>query len=310
MVRLNKPYYDAKKFTSQGIDHMELYFLDGSNPTDAILNKFITRCEETNGAIAVHCKAGLGRTGTCIAAYIMKHYKLTAEEIIGWMRIVRPGSIIGPQQHYVREIQAKMWRDGDLMRTKLTSLAPPLSPIAPSGPHTTAPNSVASRMNKLSISTSNSMASASSGSNASTPTNASRSGQTATPPISRSGTPRSATTANAVLRPSSRSHSRPSTAQSNELPQISGKDNETEKDSQGDFLRMRRQQHLQNTAIYSLSSSSPATSSGTGTIPRPSSSSVQTRLFSNDPTSSSQHTEIDSSQRPKSRIGSFLSSFK
>jgi cell division cycle 14 len=29
VVRLNKPYYDAKKFTSQGIDHMDLYFIDG-----------------------------------------------------------------------------------------------------------------------------------------------------------------------------------------------------------------------------------------------------------------------------------------
>jgi cell division cycle 14 len=27
VVRLNKPYYDAKKFTTQGIDHMELYFI-------------------------------------------------------------------------------------------------------------------------------------------------------------------------------------------------------------------------------------------------------------------------------------------
>ena len=27
VVRCNKPYYDAKKFTSQGIEHMELYFI-------------------------------------------------------------------------------------------------------------------------------------------------------------------------------------------------------------------------------------------------------------------------------------------
>ena len=27
VVRLNKPYYDARKFTAQGIDHMELYFI-------------------------------------------------------------------------------------------------------------------------------------------------------------------------------------------------------------------------------------------------------------------------------------------
>lgn len=30
VVRLNKPYYDAKKFTSQGINHMELYFIGKS----------------------------------------------------------------------------------------------------------------------------------------------------------------------------------------------------------------------------------------------------------------------------------------
>ena len=34
-----------------------------------------------SGAIAVHCKAGLGRTGCLIGCYMMKHYKFTAEEV-------------------------------------------------------------------------------------------------------------------------------------------------------------------------------------------------------------------------------------
>ena len=131
VVRLNKPYYDAKKFTNNGIDHMELYFLDGSNPPDHILHKFIAKCEETPGAVAVHCKAGLGRTGTCIAAYIMKHYRVTAEEIIGWMRITRPGSVIGPQQHYLKDIQHRMWRDGEVFRSRPASSAAMLA-IRPS----------------------------------------------------------------------------------------------------------------------------------------------------------------------------------
>lgn len=47
--------------------------------------------------------AGLGRTGTLIACYMMKHFKFTAAECIAWCRICRPGSIIGPQQNFLEE---------------------------------------------------------------------------------------------------------------------------------------------------------------------------------------------------------------
>ena len=32
--------------------------------------------------------AGLGRTGTLIACYMMKHYKFTAAECIAWIRYI------------------------------------------------------------------------------------------------------------------------------------------------------------------------------------------------------------------------------
>lgn len=51
--------------------------------------------------------AGLGRTGSLIACYIMKHYKFTAEEAIAWIRICRPGSIIGHQQSWLQEYVPK-----------------------------------------------------------------------------------------------------------------------------------------------------------------------------------------------------------
>jgi hypothetical protein len=117
VVRLNKKCYDETDFTKKGIDHYDQYYLDGSCPPMKILLKVVAAFEKVpaDKAIAVHCKAGLGRTGTCIGAYIMKHYKFTAEEVIGWMRICRPGMVIGPQQHFLKEIEQRMWEEGDAL---------------------------------------------------------------------------------------------------------------------------------------------------------------------------------------------------
>ncbi len=47
-----------------------MYFDDGTNPSDEIVREFIRLAEETiegrGMKVAVHCKAGLGRTGILI----------------------------------------------------------------------------------------------------------------------------------------------------------------------------------------------------------------------------------------------------
>jgi len=120
VVRLNKKMYEENDFRKAGIEHFEQYYLDGSVPTIPILQKIIQAFEAVpkDQGIAVHCKAGLGRTGTCIGAYIMKHYRFSAREVIGWMRICRPGMVIGPQQHFLVDIEQQMWYEGEVMRLK------------------------------------------------------------------------------------------------------------------------------------------------------------------------------------------------
>ncbi|XP_071546000.1 dual specificity protein phosphatase CDC14A-like isoform X2 [Panulirus ornatus] len=116
IVRLNKKIYDAARFKNAGFEHYDMYFIDGSCPSDDIMREFLRVCEHTEGAIAVHCKAGLGRTGSLIGCYLMKHFRFTAAEIIAWLRICRPGSIIGGQQQWLTSKQSSLWLEGDIFR--------------------------------------------------------------------------------------------------------------------------------------------------------------------------------------------------
>jgi len=115
VVRLNRKMYDRKRFINNGIKHVDLYFPDGTCPPPEIIHKFLAISENEHGPLGVHCKAGLGRTGTLIGLFAMKLLRFPARAFIGWCRICRPGSILGPQQQFLVDMQAVMFQAGAMM---------------------------------------------------------------------------------------------------------------------------------------------------------------------------------------------------
>ncbi len=134
VVRLNSELYCPTFFTALGIEHLDMIFDDGTCPPLNIVRKFIILAHEMitvkKRGVAVHCKAGLGRTGCLIGAYLIYRYGFTANEIIAYMRFMRPGMVVGPQQHWLHLNQGtfrEWWVEEQFeikMKEKLAAMAP------------------------------------------------------------------------------------------------------------------------------------------------------------------------------------------
>ena len=95
----------------------------------AAFNIFI-KAAAAPGAVAVHCAAGLGRTGTQMALYMMmRHHGFAAREAMGWLRIMRPGSVIGEQQHFLCE-REETWSKGSIQGRDASAAAALASQVA------------------------------------------------------------------------------------------------------------------------------------------------------------------------------------
>jgi atypical dual specificity phosphatase len=114
LVSLTENPPDGEVLARRAIDQINIPIRDFTPPTLEQMIEFVEVVEETvagGDPVGVHCTAGLGRSGTMAAVYLVAEGAST-NEAISTMRQLRPGSIETPaQEDAVRRFERYL--DGD-----------------------------------------------------------------------------------------------------------------------------------------------------------------------------------------------------
>jgi atypical dual specificity phosphatase len=91
----------------------QVKMLDHAPPTPEALEEatgFISAQLKDGRSVLVHCLAGIGRTGSVLAAYMIEYEGKTADDAIARLRVIRPGSVEGAQEVAVRQYEQRVRR--------------------------------------------------------------------------------------------------------------------------------------------------------------------------------------------------------
>jgi len=115
VVNLHERGHDPERLARLGLTQIHLPVPDFTAPTADQLARGVRAINQALAAgqrVAVHCAAGLGRTGTLLACYLVST-GLEPEAAIARIREVRPGSVETAEQQAAIEVFARRATRGE-----------------------------------------------------------------------------------------------------------------------------------------------------------------------------------------------------
>ena len=102
--------YTTSTFEAAGICCVNLECEEQGEPPIGFAQEFLgimDRSESIGGAVAIHCRTGLGLSGFYSAIWLIRTHRFSVHAAIAWLRLVRPGCLTAEHEAFLRAVTSE-----------------------------------------------------------------------------------------------------------------------------------------------------------------------------------------------------------